>query len=157
MTAKARLKQIADGIDSQSDEDSAYFDRETGEVLVVSREEMGAAEEGEPLDDVPEWQQELIETARKILNDNDGRYLPIPGKWDFHEYEVMERFCLSLDDEEQSDDLFDAIRGRGAFRRFKDGIHRLGIQDDWYRFRDGALLELAAGWAEENGIELVAE
>ena len=157
MTAKARLKQLADGIGAQFDEDSAYFDRETGDVLVVFCEEMGEAEEGWPMDGVPEWQQELIETARKILNDNDGRYLPMPGKWDFDEYEVMGRFCLSLDDEEQSDDLLDAIRGRGAFRRFKDRIHRLGIQDDWYRFRDGALLELAAGWAEKNGIELVAE
>jgi hypothetical protein len=31
----------------------------------------------------------------------------------------MERFCLSVDDEDIRDDLCNAIRGRGAFRYFK--------------------------------------
>ena len=155
MTAKAKLKQIADEIGIQTDEHTAYFDREAGEVLMVSSEEMGAAEEDRSLDNYPEWQHELIEIARKILNDEGDRFLTLPSKWDFHEYKVMERFCYSLDDKERSDDLLDAIRGRGAFRMFKDRIHQLGIQDDWYRFRDEALKELATDWAEENSIELI--
>lgn len=157
MTVTAILKQIAEGISSQSDEHTAYFDRETREVVIVSDEEMGAAEENHSLDNYSKWQHELIETAKQIVNDEVGRYLALPSKWDFHEYEVMERFCWSLEDQEQSEDLLNAISGRGAFRMFKDRIHRLGIQQDWYQFRDNALGELAIDWAEENGIELVEE
>ena len=51
---------------------------------------------------------------------------------------MMERFCLSVDDEDMRDDLCDAIRGRGAFRRFKDGIQAYGIAEAWYRYRDEA-------------------
>ncbi len=48
----------------------------------------------------------------------------------------MARFCSDLDDDSQREALLDAIRGRGAFRRFKDLVHRYGIQQQWYDFRD---------------------
>ena len=46
-----------------------------------------------------------------------------------------------------------ALHGRGAFRMFKDTVHRLGLQDAWYAFRDRALREIAIDWCEANGIE----
>ena len=55
----------------------------------------------------------------------------------------MERFCYAVDDEEMRDDLFNAIQGSGAFRRFKDSIHKHGVADDWYKHRDDALKEIA--------------
>ncbi|MBF0155304.1 MAG: hypothetical protein HQL64_16315 [Magnetococcales bacterium] len=156
MTAKASLKLIAEEIETLFDEDTAYFDRETGEVFVVSEAMRGAAEHCQP-DGFPEWQLALIEIASAVADDHDGRYLALPNKYDFHEYAVMERFCHSRDNDAQEEDLLEAIRGRGAFRRFKDRLYQLGIQDDWYRFRGDALRELAAEWAEENGIELAEE
>ena len=64
----------------------------------------------------------------------------------------MERFCYSVEDEELSNELLDQIRGSGAFRRFKDAIYRHGITDDWYRFRQAALEEIAVKWLEANNI-----
>ena len=68
------------------------------------------------------------------------------------EYSIMERFCLSVDNEDIADDLCDTIRGRGAFRRFKDRIQAYGIAEAWYRYRDAALREIAVAWCEEHGI-----
>ncbi len=51
-----------------------------------------------------------------------------------------------------SDELQAAVYGRGAFRRFKDAVHRLGIADEWYRFRDAALEEIAVEFLEAHGI-----
>ena len=65
----------------------------------------------------------------------------------------MERFAWSLTDAAVSDELKAAVHGRGAFRRFKDIVHRLGIADDWYRFRDGALEEIAVEFLTAHGIE----
>jgi len=48
--------------------------------------------------------------------------------------------------------LLAAISGRGAFRRFKDVIHRHGVQEAWYAFRTTALEEDAAMWLEAHGI-----
>ena len=64
----------------------------------------------------------------------------------------MERFCLSVDDEDMRDNLCNAIRGRGAFRSFKDKIHEYGIAEDWYQYRDAALRDIAVTWCEAHGI-----
>jgi nitroreductase len=69
-----------------------------------------------------------------------------------NEYRMMARFCLSVDDEDMRDDLCNAIRGRGAFRRFKDRIQAYGMAEAWYRYRDAALREIAMAWCEEHGI-----
>ena len=63
----------------------------------------------------------------------------------------MERFAQSLTDAAVSDKL-DAAHGRGAFRRFKHSVHPLGIADEWHRFRDAALEEIAIEFLEAHGI-----
>ena len=49
----------------------------------------------------------------------------------------------------------DKIRGRGAFRRFKDAIHMNGIEEEWYRFRQEELEKIAIDWLEANQISYV--
>ena len=51
----------------------------------------------------------------------------------------MRQFCFSVGDQKISQSLLNAIHGRGAFRIFKDSIHRLGIADQWYKYRDNAI------------------
>ena len=79
-------------------------------------------------------------------------YLPLPDRFEMHAYSIMERCCLLVDDEDMRDDLCDAIRGRGAFRRFKDRIQAYGMAEAWYWYRDAALREIAMAWCEEHGI-----
>ena len=64
----------------------------------------------------------------------------------------MERFCSEVEDQALRDALLRAIRGRGAFRCFKDVIHERGIAPAWYAFRERALEEIAADWLDANGI-----
>jgi hypothetical protein len=64
----------------------------------------------------------------------------------------MERLAESLANRAVSDELDAAIHGPVAFRRFKDAVHRLGITDEWYRFREAALEEIAIEFLEEHGI-----
>ena len=75
-----------------------------------------------------------------------------PDQFEVHEWSIMERFSASVEDERRRDALLDAIHGSGAFRRFKDTICRLGVEDDWYRFRDSAIEEVAIEWLEDEGI-----
>jgi len=118
-------------------------------VVSVTNEELRAAENEEPLEDFPEWQYDAIRIAGEILETD--HYLPLPTKFDIHAYGIMERFCRSIEDDDICDDLYNAIRGRGAFSRFKDRIHQYGIADNWYKYLDEALRELAIEWCEENG------
>ena len=152
MAIRVKLDDIIEGLELQSDERYAFLDKRTGEVVSISDEEMQAAEDDEPIEDFPDWQQDLVRIAKEVV-DETGDYIDLPTKFDIDEYSIMEKFCLSLDDSEMSDDLYSAIKGSGAFRRFKDAINEYNIADDWYKYRNDALKEIAIEWCRENDIE----
>jgi hypothetical protein len=147
---QVKLQDILEGMDFQSDEQSSFLNLTTGEVIAITDEEWRAAEHDAPLEDFPEWQHDAIRIAGEILE--TGHYLALPDRFEINEYQIMERFCLSIDDEDMRDDLCDAIRGRGAFRRFKDRVQAYGIAEAWYRYRDEALREIAMAWCEAHDI-----
>ena len=147
---RVKLSDIVEGMDFQSDERSSFLNLTTGEVVGITDEELRAAENDAPLEDFPGWQHDATRIAGEILETD--HYLPLPDRFEINEYSIMERFCLSMDDDDLRDDLCAAIRGRGAFRRFKDRVQMYGIAEAWYRYRDAALREIAVAWCEEHGI-----
>jgi len=152
MAIRVKLDDIIDGLESQSDESRSFLNKKTGEVVLITDEELNAARENEPIEDFPDWQQDQVRIAKEIIAET-GDYIYLPTKFDINEYRVMERFCLSLDDPEMSDLLYSLIKGGGAFRRFKDAIHKYDIADEWYSYRNKALKEIAIEWCRENNIE----
>src|SRR5215468_9434040 len=121
---RVKLSDLIEGMDFQSDERSSFLNLTTGEVVSITDEELRAAENDEPLEDFAEWQHDAIRIAGEIVETD--HYLPLPDRFEIHEYSIMERFCHSVDDEDIRDDLCNAIRERGAFRYFKDRIHAYG-------------------------------
>jgi len=152
--AKFFLKDIVDDLEVASDERFSYVDRQTGKVESVSREVLAIAEESGTIDDVLEWQEHEFEVAQAKFADWD-RFEKLPTKFDIHEWEIMREFAESVEPERFSDDLQNAIRGAGAFRYFKDTLHRYRREKEWYAFRDDALRQIAIDWCEEHGIEYV--
>ena len=150
MTVQVKLQDILAGMDFQSDEQSSFLNLITGEVVSITDEELRAAKHDAPLEDFPEWQHDAIRMAGEIIETD--HYLPLPDRFEINEHRMMEPFCLSVEDTDTRDDLCDAIRGRGAFRRFKDRIQVYGMAEAWYRYRDAALWEIALAWCEEHGI-----
>jgi hypothetical protein len=154
MYKKVKLQDIIDGMEMQIDGTHTYLNIKTGEVISVSQEALWAAEEDEPFDHLPEWQQQERIIAIDILEDF-FKYQELPTKFDINEYEIMENFCFTIKDQKMRSLLLNAIRGKGAFRRFKDNIQRFGIADKWYEYRDEKLKEFAIEWCEESGIEYI--
>ena len=146
-----KLSEIIGVIEIQSEDSAAYVNKKTGEIVAPTEESFTAAENEDPLEEYPEWQQENIKAAREIL-DHEEDYLELPTRFDINEYRIMEKFCLSVEDREASVVLYGAIKGRGAFRRFKDAIHRLDLADEWYQYRDHAIRQIAIDWCEIHKI-----
>lgn len=153
MNKPAKLSDIIDAIEIIMDESSSYLNMKTGEVVMATDEEMSAVEEDGPLEEYPEWQRESIKTAGKILESDD--YILLPDKFEVHEYSIMEDFCMSIDDEKIRNIMYNSIKGSGAFRRFKDNIHKYDITDEWYEYKSGALKQKAIDWCKENNVEYV--
>jgi len=150
MASVVRVQDVIDEMDTVSNEDHAYLNRLTGELATIGDEEIRAVEEEHELADYPDWQQEAIRKTSQILDSDD--YLPLPSKFDIHEYPIMERFCNEIEDAELSKELLLQIRGSGAFQRFKQAIHRYNIADGWYRYRQKALEQIAIDWLEATTI-----
>jgi len=144
------IKDVVDEMDVPSDQHSAFLKRHSGELVTLSSEELIAAEEGDNIDEYPEWQQDIIIKAKEVVNSDD--YLRLPSKFDIHEYHIMEDFCCSQADNKIREVLLNKIRGRGAFKRFKDAIQMNGIEEEWYRFRQEELEKITIEWLEANQI-----
>jgi hypothetical protein len=152
MEARVKLSDIIDGLESQSDDSASFLNVRTGEVVLMTDYAMLAAEDDEPLEDVPDWERDLVTIAREIIAET-GQYIQLPTKYDIDEYGMMENFCMSLDKREIGDLLYDLISGSGAFRRFKDAIYKYGVEDEWYTYRDNAMKEIVIEWCQDNNIE----
>ncbi|NTV62169.1 MAG: hypothetical protein HGA65_01360 [Oscillochloris sp.] len=150
MKPPVSLKAVVDEIDGLSDDHVAYLNRQTGELVTLSAEEICAVEEDLAIADFPEWQQALIAKARDVLDSDD--YLQLPTRRDIHEYAIMEHFCSAIVDNHLRTMLFDQIQGAGAFRRFKQTINRYGIVEDWYQYRANSLEAIAIKWLNAYGI-----
>jgi Uncharacterised protein family (UPF0158) len=150
MTSAVKVQDVVDEMDAVSDEHYAYLNRQTGELVTIGDEEIRAVEEEHDLADYAAWQQEAIQTTSQVLDSDD--YLPLPNKFDIHEYAIIEQFCIQIEDVELSNELLFQIRGSGAFQRFKHAIHRYNIADDWYRYRQTALERIAIDWLDANAI-----
>ena len=128
-----------------SDESTSYINVKTGEIETLTDEEVDLVED-EDLDeeDLPEWQRERLPMVREVLDSDD--FLPLPGKFEIHEWKIMERFSISQTNDSLRHELLDAIHGAGAFRNFRGAIRRHGIEDNWFTFRRSALEEIAKEW-----------
>ncbi|MCL1918622.1 MAG: UPF0158 family protein [Peptococcaceae bacterium] len=83
----------------------------------------------------------------------DEAWIAAPHHWDIREYDMMENFTETVSDQHKNELLCVALEGKGAFRRFKDTLHRVGLTDEWYRFKREAYVKIAKEWCDENGIE----
>jgi len=155
MAVVVPLRKVVDEIEALMDESTAYLNRKTGELYTLHEEEALLDEDDADLEDLPEWQRSEIPVIRDVLESED--WLPLPTKFDIHEWAIMDEFSRSMDDPELRDELQDAIRGAGAFRHFKSTIHRLGIHELWYRYRTSALERIAMDWLEEHEIAYTSD
>ena len=68
MNPPAKLSELTDALEFESVDRRTYFDRHTGRIISVEDSILSAVEEGkdEALTNVPDWQKEEVETARRL-------------------------------------------------------------------------------------------
>jgi hypothetical protein len=116
---------------------------------------MEAAEEDELISEYPEWQRESILKAREILTSE--AFVALPDQFDIHDYKIMEDFCLECQERNVGETLLRLIKGSGAFGRFKNAIHSMDVEKDWYQFRRTELEKLAIQWLEQDDLTYARE
>ncbi|WP_181348002.1 UPF0158 family protein [Thalassobacillus sp. CUG 92003] len=148
---RANLQDIVDHIDMSQYDFLACFDKQTYAPVAVTLESYRAAEEEKPFTDFPYWQHKELQLATEMEEDPE-RFISLPDHFDIDDYRIMEAFCFTTE-ENKRNQLLNCVRGKGAFRRFKDKINLLGIVDDWYAYKNEQYLEIAKEWCEAHGIK----
>lgn len=149
--ATVHLNDVIDALEMQFDEDLSFFDIDAGQVVTVSEDLLREAEDGgDEQPDLPDWQKDEWEMAKRIVSTD--RFKPLPTRFDVHEWGIMQDFASPVESDDIRDELLRAIHGADAFRNFKDTIRRLGIESAWFAFRTDALRQIALDWCEENQI-----
>ena len=147
MVSVISLREVVEAMEALSDDCISYLDPDSGEIITVTEEEQCLVED-ESLDNAPEWQREVLQKIRAVLE--SGRFLELPDRFDIHEWSIMEGFARGQDNDSVRLELMNAIHGAGAFRTFRSAIRRLGIEENWYQFREKTLVEIAREWLEEH-------
>jgi hypothetical protein len=150
-----KLNDVIEALEEAAEECAHYLDRKTGEIALITNEEMEAAEEDELISEYPDWQREAILKAREILTSEN--FVALPDQFDIHEYKIMEDFCLVFEDRRVGEDLRRLIKGSGAFRRFKDAVYSMGADKAWYEFRRAEIEKIAIQWLEAQQIPYIRE
>ena len=124
-------------MESQSGEVDYYLDKQTGQILQVSDGLFG--------DDEDEIRDEV--------EDNPDRYLFIEPVLPDEGFKIMEEFIDSVSDPEAAGALYKALSRRNPFRNFKDTLCEFPeTRQDWFKFHDEALLEVAKDWLSSEQI-----
>jgi hypothetical protein len=154
---KVDLDEIAMEIDRRDDFGSTIlFDTETGQIVSIPDELMRAVEEDdeEALENLPEWEKDLIETAKSICSDEAGRYEEIPKKPSYEAYDLMVEFAETVKDIHLKEKLNIALDGKGAFRRFKNVLSDYPEeQERWFAFKDERMRREVIDWLNSLDIE----
>ena len=93
-----KLSELIESLEFDFEEIGAFVDLENGCVVMVERSVLSDVEEGdeEGLSDIPDWQKDEVEIARAIVADSGKRFVAPPDKYEFHEYQKMERFISTV-------------------------------------------------------------
>ena len=146
------LKQVVEQLETANDEMVSYINRANGELVMIDIESSSLAEDDcdGSLEHLPEWQRDVVVEAKRVRADKN--FIALPGQYDINEYEIMERFCLSLDSESMQNNLLAALKGHGAFARFKSFIHTENIHENWFAFKNTALKQIAIDFLDSENI-----
>ena len=135
MTVK--LEQVIEAIEMFDDFFTSFWDTKTGETVY-------------PAD--PLLNGETDEVLAAEIENDPKRFLRFPTKYEIHGYRIMEDFIEQLSPGKVQSNLSYSIRGKGAFRRFKESIRYHGLEQQWYDYLEKAYRDIAVRWCTEEGL-----
>lgn len=150
---KLKISEVIENLEIQNAEISSFLNLKTMKIVNMSDQDFSEAEEDKEISEYIDWNQNTIVLAREILYEN--HFIKLPTQYDINEYSIMEGFVETIENSEIKEVLYDSIKGRGAFSRFKDKIIKLNIREEWFKYKEMKYISIAKTWCDDNNIEYI--
>ena len=159
------LAFVSNATDSDTE---VYLDSESGEILFVVEDITSQLNDlitdQKTFDDVlvmlqtneelSEFERTSLIEAAHVEYDEVNRYRVFPKPDSREGYEDMEMFIALLKDDGLSELLEIAIRGSGAFKRFKDVLFQdADAKQEWYAFKEQREEQRQLDWLTSEKLE----
>lgn len=103
LMSRELIDRIAEMLDQVSDENEFLYRISIDEIICRD----------------PEF---LDESTLEDIELNWKDYILLPTQYDIHEYLIMQDFAMDYPYEQMREKMLASLRGKGAFRRFKDTV-----------------------------------
>lgn len=132
------LKQVIQAIEEANEVFTSFWDTKTGKTVYLA----------DPL-----MTGETDDALSAEMENEPERFLRFPTKYEIRQYRIMEDFIDQIPPGKAQEELAYTIRGKGAFRRFKQSVRFHGLEQRWYDYLAQAYREFAIRWCAEEGLE----
>jgi hypothetical protein len=104
------------------------------------------------------WMHEALREADAMERGFGTRFIAVRAADSRAGYEDMQAFIETVARPWLQERLWAAIRGRGAFRRFKDVLADSPAERErWFAFKDRRMRERALAWLADEGIAPIGD
>jgi len=175
---KIDLSELELAFEASDWENAFFLDSDTGDVLLVQEntfrdleniyenypEDEEDEEDAEPivlvdvLDemDLHDWEREMLLQADLVRSSSPERFRRIPVADSREGYRDMEDFIETVQKNAVRMRLAQALRGKGAFRRFKDTLAGFPEErEHWFEFKRQRTNQRILDWLASEDIELM--
>lgn len=153
---KVEIQKIVDELQMRFMDTTVYYNKITGEILNVQDDDFRIVEEDDfenSIENYPEWQREHLKEVYDLLYNDIDNYIALPNNFDIKDSDIMEEFIETISDSNKKYQLGNCMWQKGMYRKFKDKLIDIGLENEYYKFYDEKLKEIAIEWCKENNLE----
>lgn len=153
---KVEIQKIVDELQMRFMDTTVYYNKITGEILNVQDDDFRIVEEDDfenNIENYPEWQREHLKEVYDLLYNDIDNYIALPNNFDIKDSDIMEEFIETISDSNKKYQLGNCMWQKGMYRKFKDKLIDIGLENEYYKFYDEKLKKIAIEWCKENNLE----
>lgn len=153
---KVNIQKIVDELQMRFIGTTVYYNKMTGETLNVQDDDFRIAQDDDfenNIQDYPEWQREHLKEVYDLLYNDRDTYIALPNNFKIKDSDIMEEFIETVSNNNKRIQLENCMWQKGMYRKFKDKLIQIGLENDYYKFYDEKLKEIAIEWCKENNLE----
>ena len=134
-----------------------YLDTFSGEIVNIPLEVATIVERNGTGDELEPWQRSLLEDARAVFADSDGRYISIPTINSDFSKKLVNSFIRDAVIDTQLIEKFEKnVLQTNSFDKFKSELYNHpDLIDDWHRYEEQKLKEYICQWLEAFDITAI--